>query len=1002
MAPPGMQPPPLMGAPPGAPPPAQYGGMHYGGAPPGGPPPGAPPPPGMGAPPGSAPRGPPPPPMGAAPGGMRPGFGAPPPGAPPMGVPPPQRAQSGVALGAPPPPMGAPPMGALPPQRTLSAGGMPMMGAPPPPMTQQLSGGFPPASGSPRSSMGGPPSMMVPPGPPGGMGMPPMSGSSRTSMSMGAPPPPPGGMAGGYAPGPPGAPDFSAPVEGMATLSLGGGAGGEAVDAGALPRPQGDVPADTLPGSCDPLFMRLTVNALPASAALRQRYGLPVALLLQPLAPTPAPVPVVNPGGGAIVRCRRCRTYINPFCAFTDGGRRWRCNCCTHLNEVPVEYFCSLDASGRRRDWAERPELCTGSVEYIAPAEYMVRPPMPPVYFFVLDVSAAAVASGYLARACAGIKAQLDALPGDGRTQVGLLTYDAALHFYALRAGAAAPRMMVVADVTDTFLPTPEDLLVNLAECRSVFEAALDLVPSAWGAPSAAPAPGADAALGPAMSAALAVMQHVGGKLLLFAASLPSVGEGKLRMREDARLFGTDREHALRNPEDGFYKKLSAECSRVQICVDLFALGGPYMDVATLSVLPKYTGGQLYHLPCYADAVDGERLSAELTHNLCRPTAWEAVMRVRCAKGFRVAAFHGHFFVRSTDLLALPAADGDKAYAIQIAHEETVAPTGVTYMQCALLHTTSGGERRIRVHTLAVPVVSELGDMFRAVDGGATAAMVAKLAVERSLNGRLEEARSSAAAKCAAALKEYRLLHAGAAARAYGRLCYPEPLALLPLFTLAAGKCAALRGGFKEVPTDVRAAAAFDAVAAPVGRLLKTLYPTAYALHLAPPGAGLPAPDGSGVPMPPLVPLSGERIDARGWYLVDDARALLLWVGAAAPPEALRSLLGAGSAAEAAAAAGAAPLALRRAPEGERGSPAAVAGAVVAALRAAAPLFLQLRVVLQGTPGEQALFPFLVEDRGPGALSYTEHLLQVRAAASHALRAGNGHGDACMRTFHPP
>lgn len=42
------------------------------------------------------------------------------------------------------------------------------------------------------------------------------------------------------------------------------------------------------------------------------------------------------------------------------------------VNEVPVEYFCTLDASGRRIDLHERPELCSGSVEYVAPAEYMV------------------------------------------------------------------------------------------------------------------------------------------------------------------------------------------------------------------------------------------------------------------------------------------------------------------------------------------------------------------------------------------------------------------------------------------------------------------------------------------------------------------------------------------------------------------------------------------------------------------------------------------------------
>ena len=29
-------------------------------------------------------------------------------------------------------------------------------------------------------------------------------------------------------------------------------------------------------------------------------------------------------------------------------------------------------------------------------------------------------------------------------------------------------------------------------------------------------------------------------------------------------------------------------------------------------------------------------------------------MRIRCSKGLRISSFHGHFFIRSTDLLALP------------------------------------------------------------------------------------------------------------------------------------------------------------------------------------------------------------------------------------------------------------------------------------------------------------------------------------------------------------
>lgn len=66
--------------------------------------------------------------------------------------------------------------------------------------------------------------------------------------------------------------------------------------------------------------------------------------------------------------------------------------CCS----VSGDYFSHLDATGRRIDLDQRPELTKGSVEFVAPTEYMVRPPMPPLYFFLIDVSLSAVRSGML------------------------------------------------------------------------------------------------------------------------------------------------------------------------------------------------------------------------------------------------------------------------------------------------------------------------------------------------------------------------------------------------------------------------------------------------------------------------------------------------------------------------------------------------------------------------------------------------------------------------------
>jgi hypothetical protein len=47
------------------------------------------------------------------------------------------------------------------------------------------------------------------------------------------------------------------------------------------------------------------------------------------------------------------------------------------------------------------------------------------------------------------------------------------------------------------------------------------------------------------------------------------------------------------------------------------------------------------------------------------------------------------------------------------------------------------------VHTLCLPITSELGDLYRASDGGATACLLGKLAAEKALMSRLDETRAA-------------------------------------------------------------------------------------------------------------------------------------------------------------------------------------------------------------------------------------------------------------------
>ena len=91
-----------------------------------------------------------------------------------------------------------------------------------------------------------------------------------------------------------------------------------------------------------------------------------------------------------------------------------------------------------------------------------------------------------------------------------------------------------------------------------------------------------------------------------------------------------------------------------------------------------------------------------------------------------MTAFHGNLFVRSTDLMALPSVVPENAYGVQMAIEENITTPFVCF-QTAVLYTSCGGERRIRVLTLAVPTTTEMPVVFSNVNQTALVDVLSKM-----------------------------------------------------------------------------------------------------------------------------------------------------------------------------------------------------------------------------------------------------------------------------------
>ena len=351
-------------------------------------------------------------------------------------------------------------------------------------------------------------------------------------------------------------------------------------------------------GNASPKFARLTMTNVPATADGLRSTGLPLGLLLQPLAPLQPgelDIPVLDFGDAGPPRCHRCRAYINPFMMFRAGGNKFVCNLCGYPNDTPPEYFCATGPQGVRADRDQRPELTRGTVEFLVPKEYWTREPVGLRCLFVIDVTQESYNKGFLESFCDGIlralygpdahaHAEEDEGAGAARrippgAKVGFVTFDKEVHFYNVSPALEQAQMMIMPDIEDPFVPLGDGLFVDPYESRPVITSLLTRLPQIF---SAVKNP--EPALLSTLNAAVAALEKTGGKIFCSLAALPTWGPGRLFMRDDGKHPGGEPDKKLFSTEHPAWRKLAERMVSVGAGVDFFmaAPSGGYLDLATV------------------------------------------------------------------------------------------------------------------------------------------------------------------------------------------------------------------------------------------------------------------------------------------------------------------------------------------------------------------------------------------------------------------------------------
>ncbi|KAL3042568.1 hypothetical protein OYC64_020491 [Pagothenia borchgrevinki] len=728
------------------------------------------------------------------------------------------------------------------------------------------------------------------------------------------------------------------------------------------PPPTPCLPQDLQKINCNPEVFRSTLTSIPQTQSLLNKAKMPLGLMLHPFKDL-SQLPVVT--SSTIVRCRSCRTYINPFVSFLD-QRRWKCNLCHRVNDVPEEFMYN-PVSRSYGEPHKRPEVQNATIEFIAPSEYMLRPPQPAAYLFVLDVSHNAVETGYLNVFCQSMLENINALPGDSRTKVGFITFDSTIHFYNLQEGLSQPQMLIVSDIEDIFLPTPDSLLVNLNECKELVQDLLKSLPTLFQKTMET-----QSALGSALQAAFKLLSPTGGRMTIFQTQLPNLGVGALQSREDPNQRASAKDIQHLSPATDFYKKLALDCSGQQVSVDLFLLSSQYCDLASLGCISRYSAGTVYYYPSYHHQRNPalvECFQKDLKRYLTRKIGFEAVMRIRCTKGLSIHTFHGNFFVRSTDLLSLPNVNPDAGFAVQMSIEENLDDLQVVSFQAALLYTSSKGERRIRVHTLCLPVVNSLSDIFAGADVQAISGLLACMAVDRSATASLSDARDAMTNAAIDSLTSYR--QSVLTIQQPGLLA-PACLRLFPLFILALLKQKAFRTG-TSTRLDDRVFAMLQLKYQPLVYSLLMIHPALYRVDDLTDEGALNINERT-IPQPRVLQLSVEKLSREAAFLMDAGTVMYLWIGRNCHPNFLSQVLGVPSYA-------AVPDNLYLLPELDTAESQRTR-AFIGWLRDQRPFFPPMHVIREESQLKSTFMQNMIEDRTESALSYYEFLLHLQQQIS--------------------
>ncbi|EEE67142.1 hypothetical protein OsJ_24197 [Oryza sativa Japonica Group] len=378
--------------------------------------------------------------------------------------------------------------------------------------------------------------------------------------------------------------------------------------------------------------IRMPWNVIPGTREDALSCVVPISAIYTPLKQVPdIPVLPYSP-----LRCRMCRSILNPFSIVDYVAKIWVCPFCFQRNHFP-QHYSSISESNLPAELF--PQYTT--VEYISTAE--TGPVVPPVFMFVVDTCMIEEEIGYLKSALAQV---VELLPDN--SLVGFITFGTYVQVHELGFGLL-PKSYVFKGTKEVTKDEMLDQMCFFAGKRKPTTGVIEeLQKDPWPVPADQRASRCTgAALSVAASLLGVCVPGSGARIMAFVGGPSTEGPGSIvskSLLEPIRSHkDLDKDSApLYDKAVKFYDQIAKQLVHQGHVLDVFACAVDQVGVAEMKVAIEKTGGIVVLAESFGHSVFKDsllRIFQSSDNDL--GLSFNGILEINCSKDVKIQGIIG-------------------------------------------------------------------------------------------------------------------------------------------------------------------------------------------------------------------------------------------------------------------------------------------------------------------------------------------------------------------------